>query len=61
MLAIIGVSVAVSGAAMPALPWNLNGEPAGTPAEWSTYLMKGLALELLSKHFAGIVSALSCM
>lgn len=52
LLALVAASVAASGAQMPS---------CGCHGKWTAYLAKGLSVELLSKHFEGIVSASGCM
>lgn len=61
---LIAVSTAASGAEMPSLFPNVthggDGDGAGLAADWRSYVAKGMALDLLARHFEGFVSAVGC-
>lgn len=63
LLALAAISVRLSGAPLPSLSPDLYNGGGGYDAvvEWTYFVSKGLALELLAAHFAGIASALACM
>lgn len=49
---------------MPSLFPNVthggDGDGAGLAADWQSYVAKGMALDLLARHFEGFVSAVGC-
>lgn len=57
LLSLVALSAAASGAKMPAF---YGGDDGGS-ADWAAYLARALNIDLLSRHFIGIGSALLCM
>lgn len=61
LLALLAVCVAASGEPVPAWSGISGDSQAGTGEAWVAYFVKGLALDLLARHFEGIASAACCM
>ncbi|CAM9724625.1 unnamed protein product [Ascophyllum nodosum] len=66
LVALAACSVILSGAVAPSPPWCgvfvCDGDrKASTISDWADFLGKGLALDLLGRHFEGVASALACI
>lgn len=62
LVALAACSAALSGASPPAAgDWHTAAGLRAACQEWGTFLAKGLALDLLARHFQGFESALACM
>lgn len=62
LLLLLALSVAASGARVPPISATaaFGGGGGGSVADWCAYLAKGLNVDLLARHFEGIVSAIGC-
>lgn len=60
LLALAACSAKFSGAAAPSAGFETSAASTVVD-EWTAFLTKGLALDLLARHFEGIGKALTCM
>lgn len=64
LFALVACSAKLSGASAPSFnsgDWSTAAGLHAAAREWGEFLVKGLALDLLARHFEGFESALACM